>query len=137
MACPYILKIWEEEQIQTSWLDILFYPLYKKGHRLECSHYRKKKFFTSVCRIFSGNLFNRLEPLEDFFIGEHQAAALSSVCSFRSCEWFNVKKRVEANYVRTFEAWRIEIICTAGKRDFVLVRNYRWTQQRNLFYLFC
>ena len=66
-------KIWEEEELPTSWLDGLIRPLYKKGHRLECANYRGITILNSAYKILSRVLFNRLRPLEESFVGEYQA----------------------------------------------------------------
>jgi sorting nexin-29 len=68
-----LLRIWQDEEVPTSWLDGLICPIYKKGHRLECANYRGITLLNSAYKILSRILFNRLRPLEESFVGEYQA----------------------------------------------------------------
>ncbi|XP_062711243.1 uncharacterized protein LOC134289445 [Aedes albopictus] len=68
-----IIKIWEDEELPTSWLNGLICPIYKKGHRLECANYRGITLLNSAYKILSRVLFNRLRLLEESFVGKYQA----------------------------------------------------------------
>ncbi|XP_055549187.1 uncharacterized protein LOC129732371 [Wyeomyia smithii] len=71
-----MLRVWSDEELPSDWLEGLICPIYKKGHRLDCSNYRGITVLKTVYKILSRILFHRLRPLQESFVGENQ-------CGFR------------------------------------------------------
>lgn len=71
-----VAKIWADETIPEDWNVGIICPLYKKGDKLTCSNYRGITLLSSVYKVFSTVLLNRIKPLTEDIIGEYQ-------CGFR------------------------------------------------------
>ncbi|XP_058064632.1 uncharacterized protein LOC131214270, partial [Anopheles bellator] len=72
-----MLKVWTDEELPSDWLEGLICPIYKKGHRLDCSNYRGITLLNTVYKVLSHILCQRLRPLQETFVGDYQ-------CGFRA-----------------------------------------------------
>ena len=58
-----IMKIWEEETVQTEWTEGIICPMYKKRARMICSTYRPITLLNVVYKMFSILINNRLPKM--------------------------------------------------------------------------
>jgi sorting nexin-29 len=68
-----IMDILEKEYVPKEWRKSIICPIYKKGDKLECMNYRGIALLCTAYKVFSNILRNRLEPITEHIVGEHQA----------------------------------------------------------------
>lgn len=88
-----IMKIWETEEIPSEWTEGVICPLFKKGDKFNCANYRGITLISSVYKVLSGILKQRITPLAEKQLGNYQ-------CGFRAGksttdQIFNVRQTME------------------------------------------
>ncbi|KAJ4433909.1 hypothetical protein ANN_16222 [Periplaneta americana] len=71
-----VLAIWEKEIVPDQWKESITVPIFKKGHKTNCSNFRGISLLLTSYKILSNILLRRLTPYVDEIIGDHQ-------CGFR------------------------------------------------------
>jgi hypothetical protein len=75
-----INSIWNKEELPEQWKESIIVPIYKKGHKTDCSNYRGISLLSTTYKILSNILLARLTPsYAEEIIGDLQ-------CGFR-CNW--------------------------------------------------
>lgn len=88
-----IRKIWETEKMPDDWSEGVICPLFKKGDKFQCSNYRGITLISSVYKVLSGILKQRITLLAEKELGSYQ-------CGFRTGksttdQIFNVRQTME------------------------------------------
>lgn len=71
-----VTKIWIEEEIPEEWKLGVICPLYKKGDKSQCANYRGITLRSSVYKVLSAMILDRLKPIGESVLGDYQ-------CGFR------------------------------------------------------
>ena len=56
-----------------SLLSVVIYPIYKKGDKLDCGHYRAITVVNAAYKVLAQIIFRRLSPLANRFVEIYQA----------------------------------------------------------------
>ena len=65
--------IWREEKTPDDWEEGIIVPLHKKGDRLTCKNYLGISLWSTVYKIFTIILCNRMIVYSEAVVGEYQA----------------------------------------------------------------
>ena len=68
----HIISIWNKDELPEEWKDSIIVPIYKKGDKTDCSHYRSISLFPTMYKILSNILLSRLTPYAKEILGDHQ-----------------------------------------------------------------
>jgi len=66
-----IISIWNKEELPEEWKESIIVPIYKKGHKTDCSYYRSISLLPTMYKILSNILLSRLTPHAVEIIGDH------------------------------------------------------------------
>ena len=67
-----INSIWNKDKLTKEWKDLIIIPIYKKGDKTVCSHYRGISLLSTTYKILSTFLLTRLIPYAEEIIWDHQ-----------------------------------------------------------------
>jgi hypothetical protein len=63
ILCKLIVNVWETGKLPVQWTEGIIFPIYKKGDRLNCHHFRPITLLNIVYKIFAMLLNNRLTDI--------------------------------------------------------------------------
>src|SRR5215813_11694461 len=64
-------KAWEEGRIPDDWNKAIIVPIYKKGHRMECSNYRGISLLSVPGKVYASIIEKRIRNLTEEKLGEN------------------------------------------------------------------
>jgi hypothetical protein len=67
----FIISIWSKEELPEECKESVIVPIYKKGHKTDCSNYRGTSLLSTTYKILPNILLSRLTPYAEETIGDH------------------------------------------------------------------
>jgi hypothetical protein len=69
---PFVISIWNKEELPEEWKESIIVPIYKKGDKTDCSNHRGIYILPTTYKMVSNNLLSRLVPYAEEITGGHQ-----------------------------------------------------------------
>ena len=67
-----IICLWNKEELHEEWKESIIVPIYKKGHKTDCSNYTGISLLPTTYKILSNILLSRLTPYTEEMTGYRQ-----------------------------------------------------------------
>jgi hypothetical protein len=69
-----IIYIWNKEELNEEWKELIIVPIYKKGDKTDSNNYRGISLLPTTYKILSNILLSRFVVYAEESIGDHQCA---------------------------------------------------------------